>query len=264
MSARKIAVPRPALETDDYMYEPCERRIRGKWFGRTVVDSTRAVLVWAPGKPVPFYAFPRDDVRFDLLSASLSPSRSRPDVWQWYDIVVEDRRAYSPVFQLDIDGLDDRLAFAWFRQGEPEPGDTVHIDEDEHWFEEEAEVFTHPRDPHHRVDALPSSRHIRVTVGDSVVAETRAPVLVFETGLPTRYYIPPSDVDFSQLEESVLRTGCPYKGTARYWSFTGQSFSGQLPAENVAWSYEEPLAGMEPIAGHVCFYDDAADVSVSE
>src|SRR5690606_2296275 len=170
-------------------YEPVDGRIRGAWCGRRVVASTRAVLVWAPGKPVPFYAFPREDVRLDLISASLSPSRSRQDVWQWYDIVVGDQRAYSPVCQLDVDGLDDRLVFQWFRWGETGSGDDV--DEGERWFEEETEVFTHPRDPYHRVDALRSSRHVRVAIGDVVVAETRNPVLVFETGLPTRYYLPP-------------------------------------------------------------------------
>ncbi|MEE2034274.1 DUF427 domain-containing protein [Rhodococcus chondri] len=257
MAARKSAVPRPSLEPDVYFYEPSERRIRGSWFGRTVVDSSRAVLVWAPGKPVPFYAFPRDDVRYDLLAASLSPSRSRPDVWQWYDIVVDDQRAYSAVFQLDVDGLDDRLAFVWFRHGETGPGDDV--DEDEHWHEEAAEVFTHPRDPHHRVDALPSARHVRVALGDKVIGETHNPVLVFETGLPVRYYLPPEDVDFSVLEESELRTGCPYKGTARYWSFIGPP-----RAENVAWSYAEPFPGMEAIAEHVCFYNDAVDLTVSD
>ncbi|UGQ58237.1 DUF427 domain-containing protein [Rhodococcus pyridinivorans] len=257
MAARKTAVLRRPSETDDYLYEPVDRRIRGEWFGRTVVDSTRAVLVWAPGKPVPFYAFPREDVRLDLIAASLSPSRSRQDVWQWYDIVVRDHRAYSPVCQLDVDGLDDRLVFQWFRWGETGPGDDV--DEGERWFEEETEVFTHPRDPYHRVDALRSSRRVRVTIGDVVVAETRNPVLVFETGLPTRYYLPPEDVDFSVLEESEWRTSCPYKGAARYWSF-----SGTPPAENVAWSYPEPFPGMEPIEGYVCFYDDAAEITVEE
>lgn len=259
MAVRKSAVPRPARESDDYLYEPCERRIRGRWFDRTIVDSTDALLVWAPGKPVPFYAFPRGDVRFDLLAASLSPSRSRADVWQWYDIVVGDHRAYSPVFQLDVDGLDDRLAFAWFRHGETVPESEPDLAlEDEHWFEEDEEVFTHPRDPYHRVDALPSSRQVRVSIGDVVVARTDRPVLVFETGLPVRYYLPPADVDFTRLEETDLRTGCPYKGTARYWSFVGPPH-----AQNVAWSYPEPVRGMERIAGHVCFYDDAAEVEVS-
>ncbi|UYP19118.1 DUF427 domain-containing protein [Rhodococcus sp. Z13] len=256
MAARKTAVLRRPVDTDDYLYEPTDRRIRGEWFGRTVVDSTRAVLVWAPGKPVPFYAFPREDVRIDLISASRSPSRTRPDVWQWYDIVVGDRRAYSAVYQLDVDGLDDRLVFAWFRHGET-PGDVE--DEGERWFEEDTEVFTHPRDPHHRVDALRSSRHVRVTIDGTVVGETRAPVLVFETGLPTRFYLPPEDVDFSLLEESDLYTGCPYKGTARYWSYAGPP-----AAENVAWSYPEPFPGMEFIAGYVCFYDDAAEITVED
>ncbi|MFD3809509.1 DUF427 domain-containing protein [Rhodococcus sp. NPDC058639] len=255
--ARKSAVRRHEPESDDYLYEPTERRIRGQLFDRTIVDSSRALLVWAPGKPVPFYAFPRDDVRLDLIAASLSPSRSRPDVWQWYDVAIDEQRAYSVVYQLDVDGLEDRLIFQWFRHGETGPGDEV--DEGERWFEEETEVFTHPRDPHHRVDALRSGRHVRVEIGGTVVGETRNPVLVFETGLPTRYYLPPDDVDFSVLEESEWRTSCPYKGTARYWSFVGQP-----PAENVAWSYPEPFAAVADIEGYLCFYDDAAEITVED
>lgn len=257
MAVRKVAVPRRPVESDDYLFEPTERRIRGVWFGRTIVDSTRAVLVWTPGKPVPFYAFPREDVRFDLIEPSRSPSRSRTDVWQWYDIVVDDQRAYSAVFQLDVDGVDDRLGFAWFRYGENDPG--IDIDENEQWFEEDVEVFTHPRDPYHRVDALQSSRRVTVEIDGVVVAETDRPVLVFETGLPVRFYIPPSDVNFALLEETELRTGCPYKGTAHYWSFTGPPL-----VENVAWSYEEPLPEIPQIASHVCFFDDAAQVTVSD
>lgn len=257
MASRKSAVPRRLPDLDEYLYEPTERRVRGEWFGRTIVDSSRALLVWAPGKPVPFYAFPRDDVRLDLVAASLSPSRSRADVWQWYDIAVDGHRAYAAVYQLDVDGLDDRLVFQWFRHGEVGPGDDV--DEGERWYEEETEVFTHPRDPHHRVDALRSGRHVQVAIGGTAVGDTRSPVLVFETGLPTRYYLPPEDVDFSVLEVSEWRTSCPYKGTARYWSFVGQP-----PAENVAWSYAEPFAEVADIADHVCFYDDAADITVEE
>ncbi|WP_138997934.1 DUF427 domain-containing protein [Rhodococcus zopfii] len=253
MAARKPAIARPGQPTDVYRFEPSARRVRGSWFGRTVVDSTGALLVWPPGLPVPFYAFPVGDVNDELLTPAMSSVCRRPDVRQWFDVVVGDRRAPAVAFAPDVEGLDDRIAFEWFRRtqpGEELPGA-------EHWFEEDTEVFVHPRDPYSRVDALPSSRHVTVAIGGSVVADTHAPVLLFETGLPVRYYIPANDVDFAQLEESELHTACPYKGVARYWSFTGTP-----RVENVAWSYPEPIVAVAAIAGHVAFYGEATDITV--
>ncbi|MBP2214346.1 DUF427 domain-containing protein [Rhodococcus ruber] len=98
---------------------------------------------------------------------------------------------------------------------------------------------------------------MQVSIAGAVVAETRKPVLLFETRLPVRYYLPSADVDFSVLEETDLHTECPYKGTARYWSFTGPP-----GAENLAWSYPNPLPAVAPIAGHVAFYDEKVDLVV--
>jgi uncharacterized protein (DUF427 family) len=253
MAARKSAITRPDQPTDVYRFEPSARRVRGRWFDTTVVDSTGALLVWPPGRPVPFYAFPVDDVNTELLSPATGSEDRRADVRQWFDVVVGDRRAPSVAFALDVDGLDDRIAFEWFRRSELDGGQPGV----EHWFEEEVEVFVHPRDPYSRVDALPSSRHVTVAIGGCVVADTHAPVLLFETGLPVRYYIPPADVDFAQLEESDLHTACPYKGVARYRSFTGPP-----RVENVAWSYPEPIAAAAEIAGHVAFYGEATEITV--
>ncbi|MDQ3966496.1 MAG: DUF427 domain-containing protein, partial [Actinomycetota bacterium] len=126
------------------------------------------------------------------------------------------------------------------------------------WYEEDEEVFVHPRDPYHRVDILDSSRHVRVLVNGEVVAETDRPELLFETGLPTRYYIPPEDVREELLVPSDTTTQCPYKGVASYWSVDA---GGEL-FEDLSWYYPEPLPEAAKISGLLCFFNERVDLEV--
>ena len=130
----------------------------------------------------------------------------------------------------------------------------------DHWYEEDEEIFVHPRSPYVRVEAQPSSRTVRVEVNGRLVAESAHPVGVFESGLPPRWYLPPTDVDWSLLDRSDTETQCPYKGTTSdHWSFRSD---GDVVAD-VAWSYQFPRREVLPIAGLVSFYDDKADVSIT-
>ena len=112
------------------------------------------------------------------------------------------------------------------------------------WFEEDEQVFFHPRDPYTRVDILPSSRHVRVEVDGVTVADSRHARILFETGLPARYYLPKTDVRLDLLEHTDTVTHCPYKGSAEYWSVNGHAGSGVVlshaaarePARRRAWS----------------------------
>ncbi len=124
------------------------------------------------------------------------------------------------------------------------------------WYEEEEEVFVHARDPYKRVDVLPSSRHLRVEIAGETVAETRRPYLLFETSLPTRYYIPQEDARLDLLEPSDLKTPCPYKGIASYWSVK----IGDYVAENVVWSYRETISECPKIKDLLCFFNERADI----
>ena len=91
------------------------------------------------------------------------------------------------------------------------------------WFEEDEQVFVHPRDPYTRVDALRSNRRVRVELDGVVLADSASPVMVFETGLPVRYYVNRTDVRFEHLVPSDTVTSCPYKGmTSGYWSVRGR------------------------------------------
>ena len=124
------------------------------------------------------------------------------------------------------------------------------------WYEEDEEVFVHPKGPYHRVDVLESSRHVEVSINGEVVAQTRQPKLLFETGLPVRYYLPPEDVREELLVPSEKRTGCPYKGEASYWSVE----PGGL-AEDVIWYYPDPSPDTAKIAGHLCFFNEKVDLT---
>ena len=105
------------------------------------------------------------------------------------------------------------------------------------WYEEDEQVFVHPKDPYHRVDVLESSRNVKVTVDGEVVAVTDRPKVLFETGLPPRYYIPPEDVREDILVASEKTTQCPYKGVASYYSVE----AGGERVEDLVWYYPEPL-----------------------
>jgi uncharacterized protein (DUF427 family) len=127
------------------------------------------------------------------------------------------------------------------------------------WFEEDEPIIGHPRNPYIRVDALRSHRHIRVELDGVVLAETRSPVLLFETGLPTRYYIDRTDVAFSHLETSKTQTICPYKGiTSGYWS----GKLGEAVYQDLAWAYDYSLREVAPIAGMIAFYNEKLDIFV--
>jgi uncharacterized protein (DUF427 family) len=199
-------------------YEPSDRWVRGRSDGETVVDSHRARLVWEPGRPVPHYAFPREDVRMETLDGALT--------------------------EYEDDALRDYVSVDW---------DAV-----EHWYEEEQEVFVHPADPYSRVDLRPSSRHVRVEVDGTTVADTTRPLLLFETRLPTRYYIPREDVREELLTPSDSHTRCPYKGTASYYSVK----LGDELHDDVVWYYEDPLREVDAIKDMLAFYNERVDIYV--
>jgi uncharacterized protein (DUF427 family) len=126
------------------------------------------------------------------------------------------------------------------------------------WYEEDEEIFVHPRDPYHRVDVLESSRHVEVWVNGVKVADSHRPRLLFETGLPTRYYLPKLDVRMDLLRPTASSSRCPYKGTAAYWSVD----AGGTVVEDLVWGYQTPLVECAKIAALVCFYNEKVDLVV--
>lgn len=233
--------------------EPSDRWVRAFVGPVAVVDTRAPTLFWEPDFPVPRYAFDPADVRTDLLVPADGPApaepsffRPRAPVAEWFDLEVDGRRLPHAAWRHHDPDLADRLVFSW------QPGLL------DRWQEEDEEVAGHPRDPHKRVDALPSSRHVVVALDDLVLAESQQPVLLFETGLPRRCYLPRSDVDFSLLTPSETRSHCPYKGNAdQYWDVLGRP-----DGRDIAWSYSAPFPAVGRIQDRVAFYDELVDVTV--
>jgi len=220
--------------------------IRGVIDGTTVVDSTETRYVWE----IPYYPawyVPLDDVDGELLAnggAVRSPSRGEGTR---YDLVVGDRTIPDAAWrhlESPVEELRGLVRFEW--------------DAMDAWFEENTEVFVHPRSPEVRVDALPSTRHVRVSIGGEVVADSVRPTILYETGLPPRYYLPKTDVRMDLLTPTDSETGCPYKGWASYWSVT----VGDTTYDDIAWGYRTPLPESEAIAGLVCFYNEQVDLEI--
>ena len=125
----------------------------------------------------------------------------------------------------------------------------------DHWYEEDEEIFVHPRDPYKRIDAIASSRAVKVVLAGETVGESSRAHFLFETGMPTRYYMPAEDVRMDLLTPNDTATSCPYKGTANYWT---ANINGEEIAD-IVWSYTEPLPEVGKVKGLMCFYNERVD-----
>lgn len=246
----KPAVPTTAQRArlkDGVHIELSPRRVRTYFGGTLIGDSERVLLVFETKRP-PVYWFPTADVRMDLLSRKELPAGATSPQVRWRLEAggrTADNAAWSYVNPAaDRAALQDHIAFYW-----------NHMDS---WFEEDDEVFVHPRDPYTRVDVLHSSKHVRVEIDGQVVAETRRPRLLFETGLPTRYYIPKQDVRMDMLEPTNSTTRCPYKGVADYWTLK----VGDKTYPDIVWSYPAPIPECPKIENLLSFYNEKVDIYV--
>jgi uncharacterized protein (DUF427 family) len=224
--------------------EDSPRRVRGYLDGELVVDSRRVKLLHEHAH-LPVWYFPVEDVRQELLEPTDHGTHcpKKGDA-SYYSVRVGDRVAENA---------------AWYYP-EPIEGATAIADHVafyfgalDRWVEEDEEVFVHPRDPYHRVDVLPTSRAVRISVDGEVLAESSRTRVLFETGLPPRYYVPREDV-LAELTPNDVVTRCPYKGEASYHDAAGK------PA--LAWEYREPIPAVADLAGHVCFFGERVDIEV--
>jgi uncharacterized protein (DUF427 family) len=239
--------PKTASTRGRVRVEHGAKRIRAYLGGILVADTTLPLLVWE--KPYyPTYYFPIADVRLELLSedGGIAHSPSRGDAKRFsVHAGGQERNGAALLYeQSPFEELRETIRFDWAAM--------------DAWFEEDEEVFTHPRDPYTRVDILPSSRHVRVEVDGITIAESTKPTLLFETGLPVRYYLPKTDVRMDLLTPTETASHCPYKGQASYWSLA----LGETLVQDLAWSYRTPLPESQKIAGLVCFYPEKVDLYV--
>lgn len=254
-------------ELDTLRYEPIDKRIRATIGDETIIDSTRAMLVWEPKRVVPTYAVPVEDVDGEVLSV---PATETGEL---------DARGIAPMGAPQLAGqvvLDPSVPFtvrttegeplairaaakreaAAFRAHDPGLGGYVIVDFDgfDAWYEEDERNVGHPRDPFHRIDIVHSSRHVRVECDGVQLADSIRPYMLFEPPLPVRYYLPPEDVRVDLLRPSETRTLCAYKGQASYLSVEGEA--------DVAWSYPAPLREAAEVIDRITFFNERVDIVV--
>jgi uncharacterized protein (DUF427 family) len=247
------------LETVNYRIEgpahkllmhPFPRRVRAIFGGQTVLDTTRAMLLHETGLPPQLYA-PIEDCRQYLLQPTehhtYCPFKGTASYWT---VSAGDQQAENAIWSYpdpntEAAWLEGYAGFYWNAMDE--------------WYDEDEQVAGHLRDPYHRVDVRRSSRHVRVLLGDTVLADTTHPLLLSETGLPNRFYIPADDVRQDLLEPTGTHTHCPYKGTASYWSVTKDD--GKLT--DAVWSYPQAEGDSAAVSGYLSFLHDDLTVEVS-
>jgi uncharacterized protein (DUF427 family) len=229
--------------------EPTPKRIRVVVGEETVADSRRAMLLHESGHQ-PIYYFPPSDVRADRLEPSHRHTRCPlKGEASYYTIragerVVDAGAWYYPDPLPQAPPIQDLIAFYWDRM--------------DGWFEEDEEIFGHPRDPYHRVDVRRSDRHVRISLHGELLAESTRASALFESNLPTRWYLPREHV-LASLQPSDTRSYCPYKGQASYHSVV---LDDGETAEDLIWTYADPLPDAAPIKDLLCFFNERADVEL--
>jgi uncharacterized protein (DUF427 family) len=236
-----------STDDDSLRVERSPKRVRALVGGQPVFDTRAALLVWEHPY-YPTYYVPADDVHADLVEAADPSGRTTNAALgaaRVLDVRVagQQRPAAALVFP---DARDDVLRRAV----------RVKWDAMDEWLEEDEPVYVHPRDPYKRIDILASSQHVRVAVDDVTVAESAQPRILFETGLPPRYYLPPPDVRMDLLVPTDSVTRCPYKGDAAWWSLE----AGGNRYDDLAWMYRAPTPESQKIAGLVAFYNERVDL----
>jgi uncharacterized protein (DUF427 family) len=226
--------------------EPTPKRLRVEVGGVTIADSRRAMMLLESGHQPIFY-FPPQDVRTDVLKDSDRHTHcpKKGDA-SYYTIhaggeEVKDGAWYYPNPLPGAPPIKDLIAFYFNRMGR--------------WLEEGEQINVHPRDPYHRVDVLATDRHIRISLDGTLLAETDRALALFESNLPTRWYLPIEDVR-PELEPSDTITSCPYKGTASYYSVQLEG------GKDLVWYYEQPLDEVGRIKGLVCFFNEKVDIEL--
>jgi uncharacterized protein (DUF427 family) len=226
--------------------EPLRRRMSVEFARRVVAHSDEVVVLFEPARyPVAYFPVA------DIAEGALHPTDRRTahaDLGdtRWFDVIGDDGRCARRAAWQHVDppararALRETVAFAWRAM------DT--------FYEEDERILGHAADPYHRIDIRRTSRHLVVRAGDEVVADTRAPLVLYESGFAPRWYVPRDDVVDDALHPVAAQTFCPYKGLASYYD-VGE-------ARSAAWSYRAPFEEVTRIADFVSFYVEKLTVTL--
>jgi len=234
----RFLVPDPLPERLLYA-EPLRRRMRVKFGGAWIADSQDVVLLHEPGR-YPVAYFPLSAITEGMLEpAEYTTRHADLGVTSWYTARAGQHSKPRAAWQhTDLPGyageLKGRIAFAWRAM--------------DAFYEEGERIAGHAADPYHRIDIRQTSRHLLVRDGDRTIADTTAPLALYESGFAPRWYVPAADVDGSALSPAPGQTFCPYKGLCSYYDIAG--------AHRAAWSYQDAWPEVGRISGLISFEPD--------
>jgi uncharacterized protein (DUF427 family) len=241
-------------------FEPTPARIRAFVDGVAALDSRRAFLVWEPRRLIPVYAVPTSD-----LLAAATRTDPQPEAQDLTDVPpmlgpMDFWLHTVPGTVLDLALGDRRLPESAFVTQDPDLEGAVVLDFEafDEWRAEDELLVAHPHDPFKRIDVLASSRHVQVSLDGTVLAESDRALMLLETHLPVRYYVPPEDVRTELLTPSTTTSACAYKGVGSYLS----TVDGHEPGRDIAWHYPDPLDDAVRVRDHVCFWAERTDLVV--
>jgi uncharacterized protein (DUF427 family) len=251
-------------ELPQLRHEPIDKRIRATLGGSTVIDTTRALLVWEPGRVVPTYAVPEADLDAEVVAGEAGATEEGMGMGAIAMPQLGDRPVLDPSVPFSVRSTEgepllvrrDGAQAEAFRAADADLDGYLIVDFDgfDEWFEEDERNVGHPRDPFHRIDIVHSSRAVQVSLAGQMLAETSAPYVLFEPPIPPRYYLPREDVRMDLLAPSDKRTFCAYKGEASYLSLADEP--------DVAWFYPAPLREAAEVTGRVAFFNELVDIDV--
>jgi uncharacterized protein (DUF427 family) len=223
--------------------EPLRRRMRVRFADHWIAESEDVVLLHEPGR-YPVAYFPEHDIQPNILFAE-DRTTQHPELGNvaWFAVGVADRKANHAAWRYTAlpsyaAVLDGRVAFAWRGM--------------DAFYEEDERIVGHAADAYHRIDIRSTSRHLVVRDVDQVVADTRRPLVLYESGFAPRWYVPRDDVDESRLKAVDGQTFCPYKGLAGYYDIGNR--------KRAAWSYINAWPEVNRVRNLVSFEPDKIDV----
>jgi uncharacterized protein (DUF427 family) len=245
-SVGHFLTPEPLPERLLYA-EPLRRRMRVRFADQWIVDSDDVVLLHEPGR-YPVAYFPEKDIQPNILFAE-DRTTKHPELGDvaWFAVGVADRKANHAAWRYTAlpsyaAALEGRVAFAWRGM--------------DAFYEEDDRIVGHATDAYHRIDIRSTSRHLVVRDGDRVVADTRRPLALYESGFAPRWYVPREDVDEGALESVDGQTFCPYKGLASYYDIGNH--------KRAAWSYTNAWPEVGRVSNMVSFEPDKIDVYLDD